>query len=383
MCAFFSSAKLNDKERESLAKNLSVKRYSDGAKMIVEGEAIREFFIIKEGQVRVTKHNPETQQSIEISRLKSGDYFGETAIQHRNDYQRGATISALGSCVCYSIEIVTFRQMFGDKLNVNVSKRTAVSAEAYNPDSKQTGSMVPPDADRSKTDEQRQSILAAIRSSMLFSQLSSDQQNQVVDEMWLRPVPQGQSIITQGDNGDFFYVVESGQFDIFVTGKDGVTAKVASRGPGSSFGELALMYNSPRAATVTALAQAAVWAVDRWTFRRVVAQISDQVLREYERLLGQVPSFGQFLSRAIFFIIIAVNCTHTTLYFRFVGHRCLGAARARQARRSFGGGRVRRWYRYHQARRARRFLLYPEEGYRQVHHPQGWPSAASRQVSAV
>ena len=69
-----------------------------------------------------------------------------------------------------------------------------------------------------------------------------------------------------GDAGDNFYVVESGEFDIFVNGN-----KVASRGPGSSFGELALLYNSPRAATVTTRTPAVVWALDRHTFRHMLA----------------------------------------------------------------------------------------------------------------
>jgi cAMP-dependent protein kinase regulator len=46
------------------------------------------------------------------------------------------------------------------------------------------------------------------------------------------------------------YVVEKGTFDIFVKSGD-KTRKVAVRGPGTCFGELALMYNAPRAATVT------------------------------------------------------------------------------------------------------------------------------------
>ena len=44
-------------------------------------------------------------------------------------------------------------------------------------------------------------------------------------------------------------------------------AKVASRDPGTCFGELALMYNAPRAATVVATSDAVLWAVDRYTIR--------------------------------------------------------------------------------------------------------------------
>ena len=54
-----------------------------------------------------------------------------------------------------------------------------------------------------------------------------------------------EDIIRQNDEGDYFYVVESGSFDIFVNDE-----KVTEVGPGGHFGELALMYFAPRAATV-------------------------------------------------------------------------------------------------------------------------------------
>ena len=102
----------------------------------------------------------------------------------------------------------------------------------------------------------------------------------IVDLMWRQEVKSGTSIIKQGDHGDNLYVVQSGSFDIFVQ-KDGKSRKVAQRGAGSCFGELALMYSAPRAATVTASMDSVVWAVDRFTFRRVLAKVSDEQLKEY------------------------------------------------------------------------------------------------------
>ena len=69
-----------------------------------------------------------------------------------------------------------------------------------------------------------------------------------------------------GDAGDNFYVVEQGDYDILVNGN-----KVAARGASSSFGEFALLYNSPRAATVVSRARGVLWALDRLTFRHMLA----------------------------------------------------------------------------------------------------------------
>ena len=69
-------------------------------------------------------------------------------------------------------------------------------------------------------------------------------------------------IIRQGDRGDKFYVLESGTCDISVKGKG--TVMKASRGV--AFGELALMFNQPRAASVTAEGDVVAWQV---TFAKI------------------------------------------------------------------------------------------------------------------
>jgi cAMP-dependent protein kinase regulator len=88
---------------------------------------------------------------------------------------------------------------------------------------------------------------------------------------------EGVVVIRQGDVGDFFYVVEEGSFDFYIKSPKSTSAlgdKVGSVGPGGSFGELALMYNAPRAASVVSTSPAVLWALDRITFRRILMDVS-------------------------------------------------------------------------------------------------------------
>ncbi len=74
------------------------------------------------------------------------------------------------------------------------------------------------------------------------------------------------------------------------SGPDGLGTKVATIEPGGSFGELALMYNAPRAATViSAEASCLLWALDRITFRRILMDSTFQRRRLYESFLEEVP----------------------------------------------------------------------------------------------
>ena len=87
-------------------------------------------------------------------------------------------------------------------------------------------------------------IKSALRKNFVFEALSEEDLKDVIDSMSRRSVPPGMELIKQGDNGDYFYVIQNGDFDIFVNDQ-----KVVSFTQGDSFGELALLYNCPRAAT--------------------------------------------------------------------------------------------------------------------------------------
>ena len=81
----------------------------------------------------------------------------------------------------------------------------------------------------------------------------------------------GEKVITQGELGDFWYVVDSGALETFKTYEGESEAKmVKAYGVGDSFGELALMFNQRRAASVTAKEDCVLWALDQATFKAVV-----------------------------------------------------------------------------------------------------------------
>jgi len=289
-------AKLTEEERTQLAADLVERTYTENQKIVQEGEEGREFFIIKEGIAVVSKEDTETKQENVLCELKKGDYFGEMALL--NNAKRAATIRAKGNVTCLVMDQDTFQKSFGNKVKqkVTFAKRAAISAESYDPqEEKKKKGKIPDGAKMDKTPETREMILGAISQNMLFKNLDRDQQIQIVDVMWLKEVKKGISIIRQGDLGDNFYVVDKGAFDIFVSTDGKKPVKVAQRGKGHSFGELALMYARPRAATVTSTEPSQVWVLDRWTFRSLLSQVNEKKLQEYEEFLKKVKSFEALL----------------------------------------------------------------------------------------
>ncbi|KAI9670475.1 MAG: hypothetical protein M1817_004342 [Caeruleum heppii] len=187
--------------------------------------------------------------------------------------------------------------------NYSMGRRTSVSAESMNPTNSMNDNWTPPF--HRKTPEQLERLKSAIAGNFLFSHLDEEQTSLILGALVEKPIPTKDiKIITQGDVGDFFYVVERGEFNIFVhpsgafqSGPDGIGNKVATIGPGGSFGELALMYNAPRAATVISTAPSScLWALDRITFRRILMDSTFQRRRMYENFLEEVPLLSTLTS---------------------------------------------------------------------------------------
>lgn len=167
------------------------------------------------------------------------------------------------------------------------TRRKSVFAEQYNPeddDDDDVEKIVHP-----KTDEQRQRLGEAIKDILLFRSLDQPQMQEVLDAMFERKVESGEIVIRQDDDGDNFYVIDRGIFNIYVKNDKGDNTLVGKYNNSGSFGELALMYNMPRAATIEAASEGALWAMNRQTFRRIVLKSAFKKRKEYEKLLENVP----------------------------------------------------------------------------------------------
>ncbi|XP_035653830.1 cAMP-dependent protein kinase type II-beta regulatory subunit-like isoform X3 [Oncorhynchus keta] len=168
-------------------------------------------------------------------------------------------------------------------------RRASVCAEAFNPDEdeedkEQRLSQVT----HPKTDEQRQRLQEACRDILLFKNLDPEQFSQVLDAMFEKFFEVGEHIIDQDDDGDNFYVIERGIFDICMR-VDGIEKIVGAYDNRGSFGELALMYNTPRAATIIATSPGALWCLDRLTFRRIIVKNNALKRRLYEEFIESLP----------------------------------------------------------------------------------------------
>jgi len=163
-------------------------------------------------------------------------------------------------------------------------RRKSVFVEPYNPedDDGDDTKVVHP-----KTDEQRTRVQDRALKCFMFRTLEESQLTDVIDAMFEQKVSAGEYLIHQGEDGDNFYIIETGKYSAIINTDEGPKTVMEYDNEGN-FGELALLYNMPRAASVKAETDGSLWAMDRQTFRKIVLKAAFQKRKMYESFLENV-----------------------------------------------------------------------------------------------
>jgi len=162
--------------------------------------------------------------------------------------------------------------------------RASVSAEAYGEWNTKKPFTPPVNP---KTDEQKERIRSTLSKSFMFASLEPSDMEVIILATKEQTFKGGEKAINEGDDGDFLFVIETGTLECIkkIEGEDKVVKTCA---PGDVFGELALLYNCPRAASVVAKDDAVCWQLDRETFNHIVKEAAMKKRTKYEAFLKEV-----------------------------------------------------------------------------------------------
>jgi CRP-like cAMP-binding protein len=122
-----------------------------------------------------------------------------------------------------------------------------------------------------------------LRNVVLFSGLKDKQLKGIAEAMSERTFAAGEAITTEGEISVGFYVIEAGRAHVTMNGEE-----VGELGPGDHFGEIALIAETPRAATVTAATELQCYGMTSWDFRSLVernGEIAWEILASTARKL--------------------------------------------------------------------------------------------------
>lgn len=173
-----------------------------------------------------------------------------------------------------------------EQLKMRPTKKMAISAESYG-SYNQIKEYKPPVVP--KTDTQKSEIRAVLQMSFMFNTLEDKEFDIIINAMNIRNYKLNEWVIKQGDDGAELFVVSSGKLKcekVFPGQSAPTFLKHYQRG--DVFGELALMYNAPRAASIIALEDSTLFSLDRDTFNNIVKTATIRRRETYENFLKKV-----------------------------------------------------------------------------------------------
>ena len=137
-----------------------------------------------------------------------------------------------------------------------------------------------------------------LRNVPLFSGFADDQLATLTQVVTRRSVPRGSMLMAQGDQTDSLYIIISGRLKVMMGDAEGKEVILAMLGPGEIVGEMGLIDDSPRSATVTAVEPSELLSISKREFRRCLAENFDMAmgvmrglvrrLREADRKIGSL-----------------------------------------------------------------------------------------------
>ena len=159
-----------------------------------------------------------------------------------------------------------------------------------------------------KTDSQKLKIKERCLTSFLFNNFDDVEISTIVDALEEKHYKKDDYIIKQGDNGDYVYIIEKGELiceKVFKKGDPPTYLKTYKEG--ELFGELALLYNAPRAATIYAKTDCVLWALDRLTFNSIVKESAINKREKYKKFLETIPLLSTVESYELYSICDAIK----------------------------------------------------------------------------
>ena len=165
--------------------------------------------------------------------------------------------------------------------------RISVSAEVIGNYNKQVA-YNPPVYD--KSEEHKAAIKQRMASNFMFASLNPKDKLAVLNAIQGVNMKAGDVVIKEGDDGDNFYLVESGELTCSkrLNKTDAEDTYLKTYVPGESFGELALLYNAPRAATIVCKSDSYLWSLERMTFNSIIKTAVQKKREKYDEFLEKV-----------------------------------------------------------------------------------------------
>lgn len=164
---------------------------------------------------------------------------------------------------------------------INSYKKQGVSAESSDSSGQASDITI---LKHDKDFRSKQLIKEAIMDNNFLKNLDTSQVREIVDCMYLKEFSGGSYVICEGEAGAHLFVSADGEFEVI---KENTV--LGNMGSGKAFGELAILYNCTRTASIRVVGDSKVWVLDRKVFQQIMVRTGLQRLQDNINFLRSVP----------------------------------------------------------------------------------------------
>ncbi len=136
------------------------------------------------------------------------------------------------------------------------------------------------------SNEEEINIRKSLSNHFLFKDITNEVLTLILNELIFFPFPKGRIIYEEGDEGNFFYILASGNVEATVKGK-----KKRNYSPWECFGELSLISKKKREETLKCIEKVEVFTIDGESFRDIIKRINENILKERFNFLNTIAIF--------------------------------------------------------------------------------------------
>ena len=234
---------LDEKAFTRIYEKLHSLKVPAGVKICREGEEGDSIFIIVQGEAQVSKLTPDGKEKI-IAKLGKGDFFGEFG--YFMDSRRQATVRAITD-----LELLEITRKDMDEIIAEFPQVREVMLRFYK-------------------ERVLDNFLAL---NPLTQSLSPQERKKLIEKFELKEYEPGEAVVVEGEEGDAMFLIKSGRVEVTtIDPRDKRRLTLARLGPGEFFGEVSLIKNKPRTATVTALTPLELMVINRERFNELVKE---------------------------------------------------------------------------------------------------------------
>lgn len=235
-------SELSGEEFESFMDSLQLRHLSQGESIFGPGDSGEHLYLVAMGHVRLEAVSADGSRKA-YSLLHDGDFFGEHGFMAKAGRKDAAVAET--ECDVLTIDRATFDQW----------------VEKY------------PSIQSTVEDFYRRRVLARVLSiTPVFEGVPADARAALADRFTLKEFSAGETIVRENEKGSTFYLIRSGTVSVHMLNMEGTgTLSLGSMAEGAFFGEVSLLTDKPRTATVTAETDVELMELTREDFNAIVA----------------------------------------------------------------------------------------------------------------